>query len=110
MMRGAASEGVERRCCNLRVTGDSSDCSREPGDGGGWVGWANILLPVTPFALDFEEEGGGDRPGDGAWREGLSWSNSFQGAFTEWCSFLLLTEAPACSGSAMAGTTAVHCT
>jgi hypothetical protein len=91
------------------VTGDSSVCCLVP-DGGSRAGWASILLPVRLLAFDFEEEEGEEGAGDGAWREGHSWSNSFQGAFTERCSFLVLIDAPACKGSAIAGTTAVHCT
>ncbi len=70
--KGVWALGLGGQCGDLSVTGDMSDCSRTPGDGGGFAGCANILLPVRLFALDFEEEGEDTGAGDGAWREGLS--------------------------------------
>ena len=63
---------------------------------------------VAATGLDDAEGDGG--AGDVAWREGHSWSKSFQGALTERRSFLDFSDAPACKGAAETGTTVVHCT
>ena len=87
-----------------------SGARRGAGDSGCASGCADILLPFkfTAFGLDEAEDGEG--AGDEAWREGHSWSKSFQGALIERRSFLALRDAPACKGAAETGTTVVHCT
>ena len=98
---------------HLKVTGARGDPSRVcraagEADSGGEC--ASILLPMRLFDLDLDEEEVGEGEGDVAWREGHSWSKSFQGALTERCAFLDLRDAPACNGSTDTGTTVVHCT